>query len=1455
MLTILIAAAGWAGLYAQFPMGQPVTQPVGGLGQKAIRRIVLGRGFVPRSLGFQPFVRPAITPDSWSGGSGYWSTAASWSLGAVPGSGNDASITTSSSVVQLNVNGSINNLTLGSTSVLNFNDGTSLTIGGTTMTNGGGITLSSAGDATSLIIGSSAVTLTGGGTVTLGNNSANFIYGAAGADVLTNANNTIQGSGNIGAGQMGLINQGTINANNPTPLTIWTNSGTTNTGTLEATAGGNLILESGTFTNTGGSILASGAGSVVTLLNSTIVGGTLNTVAGGVIQASGNPTLNGVTNNGTYQLPNGSDTTLVGTIFNAGNIQMNSAGSATELQISGAVALTGGATYALTMSNASSNIIAGSGPGATLTNMVLIQGSGNIGNGSMGFVNDATVIANQSTPLIIQPSSSGFNNLGELQVNAGSTLEITGPFDNFAGTTLTGGQYYVAGTLQFGASGSSITTNAADLFLAGTGALRDLGGNNLLSGFTTNATAGTFTLLAGGSYSTPGNFTNNGSMTVEQASLLTVSGNLTNGGTGTVDLDLAGSLTVSGNVNNSGQLTTNLTGEGGGANTLTVTGTLANNAGATVGIGENNNTSDVANVGQLSNAGAVTVDKGATLNLTSAGTDTNTGTIAVNNGTLSLATGADLDMEQGGKLTVTGSLTNAGAITTNEANLAGAANTISVSGKLTNTSGASLTVGANNDTADTASLGSLSNAGTVTVGAGASLKLTSAGADSNSGSILVSGGTLTLAQNSTFTNSGTLDIEGGQLDSPADAANVVNTSRSNVKDNFSTINVSGTVTNGGTIALGTSATDTYGKLVNTGTVTVGATSSLTLSSAATDTNSGSITLNGGTLTLASNSTFTNSGTLDLGDGAKLYAAKVVNTSRSNVKDNFSTVNVSGTMTNGGTITLGSSETDTYGTLVNTGAVTVGEGSSLTLSGAGANTNSGAIDVDGTLSSNGSITMSGKGTLTLAGGSVIATGLNDSMSLSPIDMISGSGAISGFSITNAGTISADQAAPLHGAFSAFLNLGDDVVTNEGKFEVSNSNTLQIGTAAGGALTNFSGTTLTGGTYNITGTLQFGASGSSIATNAANITLNGAGQIIDFGNNNMLSGFNYNASAGVFTLASGASLTTGGGSFTNAGSFTISKGTIFTVGGSSFNYTQTGGSTTVDGTLTSTSPGTLSVNGGSLDGAGTLGYNVVDDSTVTPGDSTAKTGKLAVSDTYTQGSTGALDIEINGTTAGAKYDQLKVTQAATLGGTLNIALGSSFTPTVGQTFTILTASSVTDQFATVNGLAINGSEHFTIAYNAGSVVLTVVSGPLPASSPSSSAIVTQLIHPVLYHGGHYGLGLNTPRLARVPPAGMTAPLSLRLAGTALRAFRPRDDFGATPAPVSAGDAAGAGVMGISPNSAEASNSMAAMNHMRFECGVDLKALFKTRRKQLVRALWAAPDSPEALAIGYMTYNGAH
>ena len=137
---------------------------------------------------------------------------------------------------------------------------------------------------------------------------------------------------------------------------------------------------------------------------------------------------------------------------------------------------------------------------------------------------------------------------------------------------------------------------------------------------------------------------------------------------------------------------------------------------------------------------------------TGSGTNTNSGSI---------------DEEKGGVLSVAGNLTNTGTITTNGANQDGGANTLAVTGTLTNTGGHSVTIGANNDTADTATVGLLANSGSVTVDKGATLNLTGAGADSNTSAILVSGGTLDVKAGS-FTNSGQFDLEEGAiLRSPA----------------------------------------------------------------------------------------------------------------------------------------------------------------------------------------------------------------------------------------------------------------------------------------------------------------------------------------------------------------------------------------------------------------------------------------------------------------------------------------------------------------------------------------------------------------------------------------------------------------------------------------------------------------------------------------------------------------
>src|SRR5262249_51532622 len=109
----------------------------------------------------------------------------------------------------------------------------------------------------------------------------------------------------------------------------------------------------------------------------------------------------------------------------------------------------------------------GQAPGDTST--VLFRNSGSL-------VKDTTSASGIDVP---------FTNSGTVAVQSG-VLSLTGPFSNFAGSTLTGGTYVVGGTLQF--NGANIVTNAATIVLDGPSArIIDQTGANALAHFASNA--------------------------------------------------------------------------------------------------------------------------------------------------------------------------------------------------------------------------------------------------------------------------------------------------------------------------------------------------------------------------------------------------------------------------------------------------------------------------------------------------------------------------------------------------------------------------------------------------------------------------------------------------------------------------------------------------------------------------------------------------------------------------------------------------------------------------------------------------------------------------------------------------------------------------------------------------------------------------------------------------------
>jgi hypothetical protein len=233
-----------------------------------------------------------------------------------------------------------------------------------------------------------------------------------------------------------------------------------------------------------------------------------------------------------------------------------------------------------------------------------------------------------------------------------------------------------------------------------------------------------------------------------------------------------------------------------------------------------------------------------------------------------------------------------------------------------------------------------------------------------------------------------------------------------------------------------------------------------------------------------------------------------------------------------------------------------------------------------------------------------------------------------------------------------------------------------------------------------------------TNAANITLTGTtSQIVNQSNANALANFATNN--GSFALAGKRSFTTAG-NFTNAGALTINSGSTFSIGGPGV-FTQSGGMTADNGTLSAS--GGINLNRGSLFGTGSITGALKSSSsaTIDPGASSTTAGILKETGAYNQNS-GTLDITINGKTAGTQYDQFNPTTAS-LSGTLNIDRLSSFIPTIGSTFKIMSFSSETGTFGMVNGLAINSTEHFSVTYQPTDVLLTVVSGALTPSELAS------------------------------------------------------------------------------------------------------------------------------------------
>jgi uncharacterized repeat protein (TIGR01451 family) len=1224
-----------------------------------------------------------------------------------------------------------------------------------TINNTGAIQIAAVGNTTLLqVAGGQNTSLAGGGTVTLskgGNGTAVFNETSGGA-TLTNVDNTIQGQGEIGNNGLVLVNQaaGTINANAAGTLTLDAPS-ITNQHVMEATSGGTLAVNSTTVNNNAGTILANGG--TVQFTSTTIQGGTLNTLNNGVLgTASGQTaTLDGlsthqgtVSNIGTYTAPDSSATILQGTINNAGAILLAAAGNVTELQILGGqtTSLTGAGTLTMsTTGNGTPIILQTSGSGILSNADNTIQGQGEIGNNGLALVNSGTIDANVLGKTLTIDAVTP-TNAGTLEATAGGILALSASTINnksgiikadAAGSTV---QFVNNVTLQ---SGTLAATNGGLLgTAAGNAATLDgstLGQQITLSGAYTAANSSATILV--------GTINNTGSF------LLSAAGNVTElqvRGGQTVTLTGGGTVTMS--TSGNGTPIINQTSGGGGLtnvnNIIAGQGEIGNN-----GLTLVNQATINANVA----GGILTID---------AVTPTNTGILeATSGGTLALSN--DVINNQGGTITVDGASSamqfvnsatiQGGTLATTNGGVLGAAASATITldgsthGTLNNTG---TFVGANNSA--TILFGTINNTGAIQINAtgnvtelqirgGQNVILTGAGtvtmSKSGNGTPIInqtSGGSTLTNVNNTIQGQGEIGSNGLALVNQAtinanvpggtltlDPVTLINAGTVQATNSGAVSVITSTVNNqAGAIKVDGAASAVQfvngaviqgGTLVTTNGGVLGTAASTTIT---LDGSSHGALTNAGTYTAANNSATILSGTINNGGVIQIAAT-----------GNITELQVSGgqnvLLTGGGTVTMSSSgngtpiidQTSGGSTLTNVNNLIQGQGQIGVNGMALVNQAGGTINANaaGALLINAS-TVTNQHLLEATGGGTLQ--INTTVS-SPGGAIAATGAGSAVQFSNGAIIQGGTLSTSGGAVMG--TVASNTVTLDGSTGSGPVN--NTGTYAGA---NNSATILNG-TINNTGAIQIAATGNITELQilgGQNVTLTGSGAVTmsTSGNGTPI----INQTSGGTTLTNAGNTIQGQGVIGNNGLSVINQGTITANLSGVGAYSQTAGATVipaatnasvasfaisggtaqVDGTLSS--PGGVSVTGtGTLFGTGIIIGNLGAAGVIRPGDSP---GILTISGggTYTQSSTGALDILIGGTTLGTQFSQLNVVGPASLGGSLNVSLANGFNPAVGNSFTILTSTAISGTFATVN-LPPLSSGSWQVTYNATTVVLTV------------------------------------------------------------------------------------------------------------------------------------------------------
>ncbi len=283
----------------------------------------------------------------------------------------------------------------------------------------------------------------------------------------------------------------------------------------------------------------------------------------------------------------------------------------------------------------------------------------------------------------------------------------------------------------------------------------------------------------------------------------------------------------------------------------------------------------------------------------------------------------------------------------------------------------------------------------------------------------------------------------------------------------------------------------------------------------------------------------------------------------------------------------------------------------------------------------------------------------------------------------------------------LELAGGTINGPGGFNLSGNllwdggSTLDPGTSDLGPLSQ---ATITG-----SGTKTLGG----FTTNRGTVTWSGAGGI----SSPASAVFN---NGGTFYVETSASWTTAGGSasaFNNAGLF---RKLIDTNISSLFlSFTNTGQLVASSGTMDFGGGSYLGMSNSVVTGAAALKGNFPQFGVMSPGE---PFGRLQITGSFSQNNSSTMNVLIGGLVPVTNFTVLTVTGGATLGGVLNVILTNGFTPSVGDSFPILSCGARTNIFSTVAGARVGGLIIAPV-YTATNVILKVIN-ELHLESPALS-----------------------------------------------------------------------------------------------------------------------------------------